>query len=153
MNGLTYFLLLLPLWSMSQSFTFSDTTFKKGDVHISRRIFFDFDKATLRPESILYLDTVAAFLNKHPTLTIEVGGHTDTRGSARYSQKLSEWRARAVVDCLVSKGILAARLTYKGYEGTKPIIPDSEIKKMKTKEEIEKAHQTNRRMEFKITGI
>jgi outer membrane protein OmpA-like peptidoglycan-associated protein len=83
-------------------------------------------------------------------LVIEIGGHTDTQGSAEYNQALSEDRAKAVVDFLVAYGISRDRFAYKGYGESKPLISDAEIAKMKTPQEKEEAHAMNRRTEFKI---
>lgn len=120
---------------------------------ICRQIFFDFDKATLRPQSKLFLDSVVVFLDKFDSLHLEIGNHTDFRGNDQYNHSLTKARARAVMNYLVSKGIEESRLKSVGYGETRPIIPESVIRKMKTKEEQEAAHQTNRRTELKILKL
>jgi len=90
------------------------------------------------------------FLKANPTLKIELGGHTDTRGDAAENQVLSQNRAKAVYDYLVKQGIDAKRMTYKGYGETKTIISDEQIAKMTSEKEKEKAHQENRRTEYRI---
>jgi outer membrane protein OmpA-like peptidoglycan-associated protein len=121
-----------------------------GQTIVLRNIFFDLDKATLRDASRNELERLIKLLNENPTLRIEISGHTDTQGDAAYNQKLSEARAKAVVDYLIKAGIAAGRLEYKGYGESQPQIPEADILKMKTKAEREEAHQQNRRTEFKI---
>lgn len=113
-------------------------------------VFFDLNKSTLRKESFVELDKLYAFLAENPTIKIEIGGHTDTRGDAQSNLTLSHNRAQSVYNYLIDKGIDAKRLTYKGYGQTKPIISDAEIAKMQTEAEKERAHQENRRTEYTI---
>jgi outer membrane protein OmpA-like peptidoglycan-associated protein len=115
-----------------------------------KNVFFDLSKATLRPESFIELNKLRDFLKSNPTLRIEIAGHTDTRGDAVENQKLSEARAKSVMDYLIAQGIDAKRLTSNGYGETKPIITDEAIAKMTTDKEKEKAHQENRRTEYVI---
>jgi len=121
-----------------------DIDMKKADIGakiVLRNIFFDFGKSTLRPESVYELTQVVDLLKEMPKLKIELSGHTDNVGSAAHNQKLSEDRAKVVVDYLILKGIDASRLTYKGYGFEQPIATnDTEI-----------GRQENRRTEFKIT--
>ncbi|MCS6935786.1 MAG: OmpA family protein [Chitinophagales bacterium] len=84
-------------------------------------IYYDYDKATLRPESQVVLDSIFIFFKENPDLIIEIGSHTDSRGSDSYNMKLSQARAQSVVDYLVAKGIPADRLLAKGYGETKPV--------------------------------
>jgi len=113
-------------------------------------VFFDLGKASLRPESNIELDKLVDFLQKNPTLKIELGGHTDTRGDDKENLKLSNDRAKSVFDYAIAKGVEAKRLTFKGYGETKPVISDEEITKLATESEKEAAHQSNRRTEYKI---
>ena len=113
-------------------------------------VFFDLGKSTLRPESFMELNKLYDFLVNNPTLSIEIGGHTDTRGDDKDNLKLSNDRAKAVYDYVIAKGIVAKRISYKGYGETKPVITDSEISKRSTEQEREAAHQSNRRTEYKI---
>jgi outer membrane protein OmpA-like peptidoglycan-associated protein len=121
-----------------------------GSQIVLRNIFFDYNKYSLKEESKTELDRVLQLMEDNPTLVIEIGGHTDTQGSADYNQKLSEDRAKAVVDYLVAYGIPRDRFAYKGYGKSKPLISDTEIAKLKTPQEKEDAHGMNRRTEFKI---
>lgn len=113
-------------------------------------VFFDLGKSTLRPESFVELNKLFDFLVNNPNLVIEIGGHTDTRGDDKENLKLSNDRAKAVYDYVISKGIVAKRISFKGYGETKPVIVDSEISKLATEQEREAAHQSNRRTEYKI---
>ena len=113
-------------------------------------VFFDLNKATLRKESYVELNKLTDFLNENNKVKIEIGGHTDSRGSDVLNQKLSEDRAKAVYDYLISKGIDSGRLTYKGYGKSKPIITDEEIAELETEKEKEAAYQENRRTEYRI---
>jgi outer membrane protein OmpA-like peptidoglycan-associated protein len=113
-----------------------------GDRIVLRNIFFDFDKATLRSESTSELDRLINLLTTYGTLKIEISGFTDNKGSAEYNQRLSESRAKSVVDYLIAHGIASGRLTYKGYGMEQPIATN----------ETDEGRQLNRRTEFKITG-
>ena len=113
-------------------------------------VFFDLSKATLRPESNVELNKLVDFLTKNPTVKIELGGHTDTRGDDKENLKLSTDRAKAVYDYLITKGIKSDRLSYKGYGETKPVVSDVEIVKLASEKDREAAHQSNRRTEYRI---
>ncbi len=111
-------------------------------------VFFDLDKATLREESYVELNKLVEFLEENPDIKIELSGHTDSRGNN--NQELSERRAKAVFDYVVSKGISASRMTHKGFGSSKPVYTDEYISKLASDAEKEKAHQANRRTEYKI---
>ena len=83
-------------------------------------IFYDFDKATLRPESQTALDELVNLLNENPNITIELSAHTDYKGSDQYNERLSQRRAESVVNYLIEHGIASDRLTPKGYGEGKP---------------------------------
>jgi OOP family OmpA-OmpF porin len=86
---------------------------------------FDNNSATLRPESLSYLDQVAARLNELTLITGVIEGHTDSNGSAEYNQDLSERRAKTVRDYLVSKGVAGSRLTAEGLGETRPVADNT----------------------------
>ena len=115
---------------------------------VLKNVFFDLNLATLRPESYVELDKLVSFLNENPGIHIEIGGHTDSRGSN--NQVLSESRAKSVFDYVVKKGVSADRMTHKGYGSTKPVYTDAQIEAIKSDKEKEAAHQENRRTEYKI---
>ena len=101
---------------------------------------FAFDKFNLSDEAKEMLDRVVSWLSDHPELKVEIGGHTDSRGSDAYNQKLSENRAKSVYDYFVSHGIDAARLSHKGYGESRPIDTN----------ETDEGRQRNRRVELQI---
>jgi len=103
-------------------------------------IFFDFDKTTLKPESYEELDKVVDFLNQNPSVEIEIAGHTDSKGSDKYNLNLSQGRAQAVVDYIISQGIEDRRLVAKGYGETLPVETN----------DTEEGRATNRRVEFTV---
>jgi len=113
-------------------------------------VFFDLNKTDLRKESYAELNKLRDLLQKNPQLKIEIGGHTDTRGDAQENLVLSEGRANAVKEYLIQQGIDTNRLSSKGYGETQPKISDSDIAKLKNSFEQEKAHQNNRRTEYKF---
>lgn len=116
---------------------------KQLEVGLSVRlnnIFFDFDKTTLRPESFPELDKVAELLEQNPRLFIEIGGHTDDKGSDAYNEQLSQGRAEAVREYLTGKWIEAERITARGYGESKPEVEN----------DSDENRQINRRVEFTI---
>jgi len=92
-----------------------------GDSIILNDLFFEFDKSVLLQQSYHTLKQLLDLLDRHPAMRIEVQGHTDNRGAPAYNQRLSERRAKAVVDYLVGKGISPRRLQYKGYGDSRPV--------------------------------
>jgi outer membrane protein OmpA-like peptidoglycan-associated protein len=115
-----------------------------------QNVFFDLNKSVLRPESRIELDRLVDFLKRNPSLKIEIGGHTDSRGNAKENQALSEGRALSVLRYLVENGINATNLSSKGYGSNKPKFTDQEIAEMSTEREKEAAHQANRRTEYRV---
>lgn len=113
-------------------------------------VFFDLNKATLREESFTELNKLYGFLKENEKINIEISGHTDSRGDAKANQTLSENRAKSVYQYLIDKGIKESRLTYKGYGSSEPIFSDTEIAAMETEKAKERAHQENRRTEYRI---
>jgi OmpA-OmpF porin, OOP family len=101
---------------------------------------FDFNKATIKPESIPILYNTAEILLKNPDVKVAIQGHTDNIGSDRYNQKLSLQRAETVKNFLVAKGVAADRLTTVGYGKTKMIMDNK----------TEQGRGLNRRIELKI---
>lgn len=89
-------------------------------------------------------------LTDNPSIVIELSAHTDSRGSTKHNNDLSQARAQSCVDFLIAKGIPKERLVAKGYGKTKLKITDAQIAKVKTKQEKEALHAINRRTVFKI---
>ncbi|MDQ3392602.1 MAG: OmpA family protein [Bacteroidota bacterium] len=113
---------------------------KVGTAVRLNNIFFDFDKAVLRPESFTELNMVVDLLKKNEHLEIEIGGHTDNMGSEDYNVKLSDARAKAVRKYLVQEWIDESRVSAKGYGKSKPEVGN----------ETDEGRQINRRVEFII---
>ncbi|HSQ44108.1 MAG TPA: OmpA family protein [Ginsengibacter sp.] len=111
-----------------------------GQVVRLNNVFFDFDKWDLRPESFIELNRVVKLLNENPSIEIEMSAHTDSRGSDEYNFKLSDNRAKSVMEYIISKGIDPSRITSHGYGETKPVATN----------ETDEGRQLNRRVEFKI---
>ena len=114
-----------------------------GKKIVLKNIFFDTDKATLRPESTNELERLIKLMNDVPSLKIELSGHTDSQGADDYNQGLSERRAKAVTDYLTKAGISADRLKAAGYGETRPIATN----------ENAAGRQLNRRTEFEVLAI
>jgi outer membrane protein OmpA-like peptidoglycan-associated protein len=104
----------------------------------------------MRPEKRLFLDSIVTFLKAHPTITLEVGVHTDTRGSSESSWNFSVQRANEICNYIISKGIPKERVIPRPYGSLYPYYWDYEIAKAPTKEEQESLHQKNNRVEFQI---
>ncbi|MCF2604106.1 OmpA family protein [Parabacteroides distasonis] len=134
---------------------------------VIENIFYDFDKATLRPESKKALDEMIKMLNDNPNVTIELGAHTDRKGTDQYNERLASRRAQSVVDYLIAGGIKADRLEAKGYGESVPKTINKKMAKQYdflnegdvlteefilnlTPEQQEIADQINRRTEFKV---
>ncbi|MFN2458894.1 MAG: OmpA family protein, partial [Chitinophagaceae bacterium] len=109
---------------------------------VLKNIFFDFNKYALRSESQVELDKVVQLLNDNPTVRIQIEGHTDNIGTAVENLKLSENRAKAVVNYLIGKGINAKRLAHKGFGATVPV----------SNNKTEEGRAQNRRTELKVVG-
>ncbi|TBW27618.1 flagellar motor protein MotB [Gramella sp. KN1008] len=85
------------------------------------KIYFDFDKATIKPESKPVLDSVVTYMNDYPNIRVKVESHADARGTDQYNMDLSERRAAATVDYLVENGIDRSRLTSEGFGESRPV--------------------------------
>ena len=94
---------------------------------VIENIFYDFDKATLRPESKAALDSMVTALVENPYVTIEMAAHTDRIGTEAYNQKLSQRRAQSVVNYLIANGIDSTRLKPQGYGKSRPKVVTKRI--------------------------
>ena len=131
-------------------------------------IFYEFDKATLTPESATSLNELVQLLENNPNVTIELGAHCDFRGRDAYNERLSQKRAESVVNYLIEHGIDAERLVAKGYGESKPktvlkkltekypflkendVLTEQFINALESEEQQEICHQLNRRTEFRV---
>ena len=137
---------------------------------VIENVFYDFDRADLRPETKTALDEMAQMLNDNPNVTIEMASHTDRWGTEEYNMSLSHRRAQSVIDYLISKGISADRLQPQGYGKSRPKTitkrlareyPQFKEGDVLTEEYIsglpevdqEAADQINRRTEFQVLSI
>ncbi|MDX2172424.1 MAG: OmpA family protein [Bacteroidota bacterium] len=115
-------------------------------------IYFDLAKFNIRPDAAAELNKIVTLLNENPSINIELGSHTDCRGSAASNLSLSDKRAKSSAAYIVSKGVAASRITGKGY-GESKLVNDCACEgavKPKCGEEV---HAQNRRTEFKIVKI
>jgi len=139
---------IIDFTSLNQSQNYKDNItlvsyeeMKKQQVSVRiNNIFFDFNESKLKSESYLELDRMYKYLNDNPEISVEISGHTDNVGSEEYNMSLSNARANAVKDYLVSKGISSSRIITKGYGKSNPVATN----------DTEEGRQLNRRVEFKI---
>ncbi len=115
----------------------------KNTSFILNNIFFGFDSANVKKESELELERVIVLMNENPTMNVEISAHTDDKGSDVYNNRLSQARADAVVNFLISKGIVKERLIAKGYGKTQPSVPN----------DSDENRAINRRVEFKVMKL
>ena len=111
-------------------------------------IYFDLDKSNIREDAALELEKILDVLLENPTIKINIRSHTDSRASFEYNDQLSEKRAQSTMAWLVNNGIVASRLTAKGY-GERELVNKCADNVPCTEEE----HQANRRSEFIIEGL
>ncbi len=111
-----------------------------GTRFVTEKIYFDFGKATLRPESYEIIDELAQFLIRNPNIKIEIQGHTDNIGGIEFNQRLSEQRARVVAEALIQRGVSPEQLRWRGFGMSRPVAPN----------DTEENRQKNRRTEFVI---
>jgi outer membrane protein OmpA-like peptidoglycan-associated protein/tetratricopeptide (TPR) repeat protein len=142
----------IQIGEISQSTEFCKATGKDMDIELEKitkairlqNILYAYNKGELLPESYRELNTLVTLMHKNPTLKIEIRSHTDSRGSVKSNQTLSEKRAQSVVDYLVNVGgIPRSRLLAKGYGKSQLLI---------SPERSEADYQANRRTEFTVVG-
>lgn len=114
-----------------------------------KNIYYDFDKAKLRKESESVLDDLANFLSENPNVVVEIGSHTDNRGTEEYNLDLSNRRSEVVVNYLIYKGIPSRLLKFRGYGESRPIAANENADAT----DNETGRQLNRRTEFKVVEI
>lgn len=139
--------------------------------NIVENIFYDFDKATLRPESTQALDELVQLLKDNPHITIEMASHTDRIGTEEYNIDLSQRRAKSVIDYLIAAGIAPDRLQYQGYGKSRPktvtkrvarlypqfkegdVLTEEYILALPEEADRKAADQVNRRTEFQVLSV
>ena len=117
-----------------------DAAIASGTAFKLKNIFFDYDKWDVKTESMPELNRLAELLAEYPTIRVEIGAHTDSRGGDQYNMDLSTKRARAVMDYLISRGMAPERLSSKGYGETVAVASN----------DTEEGRALNRRVEFKL---
>ena len=137
---------------------------------VIENIFYDYDKATLRPESCTALDEMAQIMRDNPNITIEMASHTDRHGGEAYNMNLSQRRAQSVIDYLISVGISKDRLQAQGYGKSRPKVITKKLNREYPQfpegteltpefietlndEDKDAADQINRRTEFQVLSI
>lgn len=145
---------VLEIPDLETSFNYSKATgfdldfnmepIEEGKEIVIKDIFYDFDKASLKPESETELNKLATLLSNNPNIKVEISSYTDSRGPDDYNMRLSQARAESVVKYLVNQGISKDRLVSKGYGETHPLIADAQT---------EEQHQLNRRTSFRVLSV
>lgn len=113
-----------------------------------KMIYFDLDKSNIKPAATIDLQKILEVLQEYPKMKLDIRSHTDSRQTAKYNENLSNRRARATIEWLISKGIDSNRLTGKGYGESKLVNNCGDGVKCSEEE-----HQMNRRSEFIITDL
>lgn len=108
---------------------------------VLKNIYYDLDKANIRPDAALVLDSLVTIMNDNPEIYIELGSHTDSRADDDYNMDLSQRRAKSAVEYIIREGISPERIVAKGYGETELVVPNAQT---------EAEHQRNRRTEFKV---
>ncbi|MFP4037032.1 MAG: OmpA family protein [Desulfobacteraceae bacterium] len=106
---------------------------------VLEEVYFDYDKSDIKPTAYPILQEVIMVLKQNPNLKVDIQGHTDSKGSDAYNQKLSERRAQAVLDYIVRAGIDADRLKAKGYGESRPAAPNDSAGNMAKNRRVELA--------------
>ena len=115
-----------------------------GQAIVLQNVYYDFDEHYLRPDAIMPMDTLVDIMLKNPEMNVQMGSHTDSYGSNRYNNDLSDKRALSAARYLIFKGINPARISWFGYGKTQPLI---------NPEMTPEDGQVNRRTEFRVTKI
>ncbi len=123
-----------------------DKIFKEKEITLEN-IYYDYDKADIRPDAEPTLNRLAEVLQQNPSVKIQLGSHTDCRGNDGYNQSLSQRRAEAAVGYLISKGVAAERLAARGYGESSPAVGCN------CPRCTEEEHQANRRTTFKVVEL
>lgn len=138
-----YMILAVPALEADEYFTepfWVNVKFDPPRKYRLDHVYFDIDKASLRPESYAELEELLSYLQRHESTRVEIAGHTDNTGTAAHNLQLSQARAETIVKFLVSKGIKPARLQAKGYGSSQPVAEN----------DSEKGRQLNRRTEVRV---
>ena len=113
-----------------------------------KMIYFDFDKSDIRIEAALDLEKILDVMDQYPKMKLDIRSHTDSRGSSKYNEALSDRRAKSTINWLIKNGVNKNRLIGKGY-GENQLVNQCSDGVDCTEEE----HQLNRRSEFIVTEL
>ena len=116
---------------------------EKNARFVLKNIYYDVAKATLRPESVKELNRLLAIMEAHPSMVVEISGHTDSDATADYNIVLSEARAQSVENYLIQQGVEHGRMVPNGYGELLPIVPNNTTANK----------QLNRRTEFRVLDM
>jgi outer membrane protein OmpA-like peptidoglycan-associated protein len=155
---------------LTRELTFNQKLERSGDIDINKKedllmdelkvgvdigkivdlnpIYFDSGKWNIRTDAAVELDKIVKAMNDNPSLSIEVGSHTDSKGQAKANLTLSDKRAKSTADYIISKGISASRISGKGYGESQLVNKCKDGVKCSDSE-----HQQNRRTEFKVVKL
>lgn len=152
-----------PLTTCKDTTVTAEILIKSAVVPLAYDVLFEFDRHDYYPEFVDTLNKIVKILKDNPTMTVNIGAHTDSRGKDDYNQRLSEGRAKKVVAYVVSQGVDQARIKTTGYGETEPRVleydidgfkkgtklDDAFINSLKTEDERERAHKLNRRVSLR----
>lgn len=130
-------------------FSLTDTAFATGAI-MRLNVLFDLRAPTVRPESNALIDSLARFLIAHPKLKVEIGNHTDTRGSDNMNNRNSLERAQSIAERLRTQGVPESQVFVKGYGATQTLVSKKYLFELKSRSSHEQFHQLNKRTEVKI---
>jgi outer membrane protein OmpA-like peptidoglycan-associated protein/tetratricopeptide (TPR) repeat protein len=140
-----------PICKSRADTVFAEMIFDKIIVNkpiVLENIYYDFDKWNIRPDAAIELEKLVTILKNNPKISVELGSHTDCRGTFDYNENLSQKRAESAVAYIISRGIDATRITAKGYGEYVPV--NNCVDGVNCTDE---QYQMNRRTEFKVTRI
>jgi hypothetical protein len=133
-----------------KKFNLFDSVFYVGSRYTTWQIIYtDSKDETFEPESMKFIDSIVWFMTKHPNITIEIEDHRDK--NSLYQNSFNS--AKNIVGVLIKKGIYPSRLSAKGFAGIRPFVPDSVIKRAKTKETAEAMRLKCRRTALKVNCV
>ena len=131
-----------------KTLNFEEKKFFAGMILPIKNINYDYNKSNIRPDAAKELDIVVDLLVRNPSLMVELGSHTDARGSASYNLKLSSARAAAAQSYVISKGISMDRISSRGY-GESQLLNECDEKSNCSDEQ----HEENRRTQVKVLNF
>lgn len=159
--SIIWFLCTLTIGKLlGQNFNLTDTIVEVGSIHQLKRTFLiDVGSCVGQrsiSESYYYeaeIDSIRQFLEANPTVVLEIGAHTDLRGTEEFHLAFSNKQVEYIADKLMELGIKPDRLVAKGYGEQKPLFDQQYIDTLSSEEEKEELHQLNKRIELKVLKL